>query len=79
MFKNSNIITLDKVKQGQNFKISSFSDSNVKCMSTKFGIGVGQVLKCIHKTSGGPLILQRKYQEIAFGRSLTQNIEVQIV
>ncbi|MGD9581447.1 MAG: ferrous iron transport protein A [Vampirovibrionia bacterium] len=75
----SNIITLDKVKQGQNFNISKFSDSNVKCMSTKFGVGEGQVLKCVHKTSGGPLILQRKYQEIALGRALTQSIEVQIV
>ncbi|MEW5820245.1 MAG: ferrous iron transport protein A [Cyanobacteriota bacterium] len=79
MLRRNKVITLDKIKQGENFTINKFSDPNIKCLSTKFGVGEGQLLKCIYKSPGGPVILQRKFQEIAIGKSLTKNIEVQVV
>ena len=79
MNRTNNTITLDKIKRGDSFFIKHFSDPHIKCMSTRFGVNEGQLMKCIHKTHGGPVILQRKFQEIALGRSLSKGIEVQVV
>lgn len=79
MLERAKILTLDKIKTGENFLITRILDSNVKCLSSRFGIGEGQVLTCLHKTPGGPVILQKRSQEIAFGTPLTKNIQVQLV
>jgi ferrous iron transport protein A len=79
MIGHDNVLTLDKIKKGENFLIRKIIDPQVKCMSTRFGMSEGQTLKCIYKTPGGPIVLQKKFQEIALGSNLTKSIEVQRV
>lgn len=79
MNRKAPTITLDQVKTGQSIRINKILDSTVRCLSTRFGVGEGQVLKCIHKTNNGPVILQKRFQEIALGQSFTQKIEIQVV
>jgi Fe2+ transport system protein FeoA len=71
--------TLDKIKRGDSFFITKFIDPQLKCLSTRFGMSEGQALKCIYKTPGGPVILQKKFQEIALSQCFSKNIEVQLV
>lgn len=79
MIGHADVMTLDKIKRGENFLIRKIFDPQVKCLSTRFGVSEGQMLKCIYHTPGGPVILQKKFQEIALGQNLTKNIEVQLV
>lgn len=79
MHKENAILTLDKIKMGEHFLITEFFDPQVKCMSARLGVGEGQILKCIYHTTHGPIVLQKKSQEIALGNELTKDIAIQLV
>lgn len=79
MNRKCNIHTLNQVEKGQNFIIKNIADPVVRCQSTRLGMCDGQVLKCIHCTHNGPMVLQKRYQEIALGNNLAKNIEIQLV
>lgn len=68
---------LSEIKIGKQFKIEEFIDNTAKCYSARFGIEKGQIMKCIAKP--GPVIIQKKNQEIAIGKNLSDLIAVNVL
>ncbi len=72
-------MTLDKIKKGQQVVIRSIEDEQVRVQATRFGISEGAVVKCQEIVPAGPIIVSKAKQEIAIGRNLARNIEVDLL
>lgn len=70
-------MNLDKCRRGQIVKIVSITNSNVKAQAIRFGISEGEVVHCAQIVPAGPVVVRKNHQEIAIGRSLAQQIEVE--
>ncbi|MCK7483754.1 MAG: ferrous iron transport protein A [Candidatus Moduliflexus flocculans] len=68
---------LGEIKAGQQVEILEFVDSAINCLFTRFGIEKGQVVTCVGKP--GPVIIQKKQQEIAIGKDLSRQVLVKVV
>lgn len=70
-------MTLDKVNRGNKVRIKRIENKDLKTQAIRIGIYEGAVLICSEKLPGGPIILQNRMQEVAIGRGLAENIEVE--
>ena len=71
-------MTLAEAKRGDKFKIKSIEDEVVRAQALRFGISEGAEVSCAEKIPGGPVILKRNLQELAIGRGLAEQIELQV-
>ncbi|MTI81425.1 MAG: ferrous iron transport protein A [Firmicutes bacterium] len=72
-------MTLDKVKKGQQIIIRKILDELVRAQAIRFGIAEGSVITCQEIVPAGPVVVRRAKQEIAIGRNLARNIDVELV
>ena len=72
-------MTLDKAQRGASIEIVTIEDALVRVQAIRLGICEGVRLKCIEKLPAGPVILQRKMQQIAIGRQLARSIIIREV
>lgn len=70
---------LDKCKKGQLIKILDIKDSLIRAQAIRFGISEGEVIRCEEIIPAGPVVVSKKNQEIAIGRGLAKNIDVELV
>lgn len=70
-------MTLDKVKRGNKFIIKKIGNRELKTQAIRIGIYEGAVFQCSEKLPGGPIVLQNRMQEVAVGRGLAEDIEVE--
>lgn len=70
-------MTLDKVKRGNKVRIKNIGNKDLKTQAIRIGIYEGAVFLCSEKLPGGPIILQNRLQEVAVGRGLAEDIEVE--
>lgn len=70
-------MTLDKVKRGNKVRIKKIANKDLKTQAIRIGIYEGAVFMCSEKLPGGPIILQNRMQEVAVGRGLAEDIEVE--
>lgn len=70
---------LDRCKRGQLLKITSIVNSDVRAQAIRFGIGEGEVVSCQQVLLAGPVIVSKNHQEIAIGRRLARQIEVELI
>ena len=70
-------MTLDKVKRGNKVRITKIDNKDLKTQAIRIGIYEGAVFMCSEKLPGGPIILQNRMQEIAVGRGLAEDIEIE--
>jgi ferrous iron transport protein A len=70
-------MTLDKVKRGNKIRISKIENRDLKTQAIRIGIYEGATFLCSEKLPGGPIILQNRLQEIAVGRGLAEDIEIE--
>ncbi|HYE84235.1 MAG TPA: ferrous iron transport protein A [Clostridia bacterium] len=70
-------MTLDKVKRGNKVRIIKIDNGSLKTQAIRIGIYEGAVFLCSEKLPGGPIILQNRLQEVAVGRGLAEDIEVE--
>ena len=70
-------MTLDKVKRGNKVRIKKINNRDLKTQAIRIGIYEGAVFLCSEKLPGGPIILQNRMQEVAVGRGLAEDIEVE--
>lgn len=70
-------MTLDKVKRGNKVRIKKIDNRDLKTQAIRIGIYEGAVFLCSEKLPGGPIILQNRMQEVAIGRGLAGDIEVE--
>ncbi len=71
-------MTLAQVEKGTKVKIEHIPDSRIRVQAIRFGIQEGAEVECIEKIPAGPVILRKRFQEIAVGRRLAENISVSI-
>jgi ferrous iron transport protein A len=70
-------MTLDKVSKGNKIRILKIFDRDMKTQAVRIGIYEGASFMCSEKLMGGPVILQNRMQEIAIGKGLAMDIEVE--
>lgn len=70
-------MTLDKVSRGNKIRISKIGNRDLKTQAIRIGIYEGATFLCSEKLPGGPIILQNRMQEIAVGRGLAEDIEIE--
>ena len=70
-------MTLAQAKRGQRLLIAAIPDSTIRAQAIRFGIAEGAEVECYEKLPAGPVVVGRGKQEIAIGRHLAENIEVQ--
>jgi len=73
------IITLDKVRRGEQIKIISIGDSRTKEQALRMGIDAGTVLTCSEVIPAGPVVVSKNRQELAIGRALARHINVEVL
>lgn len=71
-------MTLDKVNRGSKIEILSIPNSNVKAQAIRLGVYEGANLVCFEKISSGPVILRNRFQEIAIGQKIAEQIKVRV-
>ena len=69
-------MTLDGVKRGQFFKITSIPDNLVRAQAIRFGIAEGEVVECEEVVPSGPIVIRKNMQLLALGRRLAMKISV---
>ncbi len=69
-------MTLAEVKRGNRVKIGNIPDEFIRAQAIRFGISEGEEIECIEKIPAGPVIIKKRFQEIAIGRRLAENITV---
>ncbi|MDF9407655.1 MAG: FeoA domain protein [Pelotomaculum sp. PtaB.Bin013] len=69
-------MTLDRVKRGQSFKITSIPNEVVRVQAIRFGIAEGETVSCEEVVPAGPIVIRKNKQQIALGRGLARQIGV---
>lgn len=72
-------MTLDKCNRGEKLKILRIPDDQIRLQAIRLGVCEGATLTCSIKLPKGPIVLQNRMQEIAIGRKLAEQIEVENV
>ncbi|HEX3030901.1 MAG TPA: ferrous iron transport protein A [Bacillota bacterium] len=72
-------MTLDKVKKGQKIRLCSIPGEEVRAQAIRFGLSEGEIVTCCEIMPAGPIVVQRSRQEIAIGRGLARDIQVELV
>jgi len=72
-------MTLDKVKRGDLIKIVSITDARTKEQALRMGIDEGSVLTCAEVIPAGPVVLGLNRQELAVGRAVARNINIEVL
>lgn len=70
-------MTLSQVKRGQRVLVCSIPNERVRAQAIRFGIAEGAEIACMEKLPAGPIVITKGRQEIALGRKLAENIEVE--
>lgn len=70
---------LSEAKKGQGILIRKINDSNIKMQAIRLGLYEGAKVNCFAKIPFGPVILSSRMQEIAIGKNIADNIEVELL
>lgn len=70
-------MTLAEVKRGQRCRIINIPSEKIRAQALRFGIAEGEIVTCREKIPAGPVVIARNRQEIAVGRRLARQIQVQ--
>ncbi|HYH04848.1 MAG TPA: FeoA family protein [Bacillota bacterium] len=69
--------TLDRIKKGHSCMIKHIPPGEIKAQAIRFNLIEGNVAVCQEIIPAGPIVLRIGRQEIALGRNLAQQIEVE--
>jgi len=72
-------MTLDKVRRGQKIEILSIPDNTVRMQAIRLGLNEGTHVRCSEIIPKGPVIIQKRMQEIAIGRKLAEKIKIRVL
>ncbi len=68
---------LTEAGKGEEYEIVDFGDDTTKLLMMRWGLAVGQVIKCLARL--GPVIIAKNRQKLAIGRNLANKIIVRAV
>ena len=70
-------MTLFKAEKGKKIRIVHINDKDLKIQAIRIGLYEGAVFTLSEKLPGGPVILNSRLQEIAVGKKIAENIQVE--
>ena len=71
-------MNLEEAPNKSEIEIISIDEESLLEASMRFGIQAGEKVTIINKLPGGPIVIQKDYQQIAIGRELAKKIQVKI-
>lgn len=71
-------MTLFKAEKGKKVRIVKIHDKDLKIQAIRIGLYEGAVFTLSDKLPGGPVILNSRLQEIAVGKKIAENIQVEL-
>lgn len=71
--------TLDQMKTGSVCTIKRIHAMEIKAQTIRFGLTEGKEVRCQTIIPAGPVVIKVNQQEIALGRKLARQIEVEEV
>jgi ferrous iron transport protein A len=71
-------MTLAEIQKGKDFRVKNIPDDMIRIQTLRMGISEGAKLNCNEKIPGGPVIVKHNYQEIAIGRRLAEDIQIEL-
>ena len=74
---NTSVKTLDRMSTGAFCTIKQIHAHDVKAQAIRFGLTEGKKVLCSTIIPAGPVVIKVNQQEIALGRKLAQQIEVE--
>jgi len=72
-------MNLESAPSKQELEILSINESKLMESAMRFGIEAGEIIHIVTKLPGGPIVIQKKNQQIAIGRELAKEIEVKLL
>ncbi len=69
--------TLEQAKVGDTLRVKRIADAEVATNAVRLGVSEGELLMVASKIPGGPVVIRRGVVEIALGRDLCKEIEVE--
>lgn len=72
-------MTLDNAKRGDQVKIIQINNTSIRAQAIRLGITEGSKMLCSEILPAGPIILKNRTQEVAIGRKLAQQINIERV
>lgn len=70
-------LTLEQANVGDTLLIRRITNPETATIAMRLGVSEGEVLKLASKVPGGPVVICRGAVEIALGRELCRQIEVE--
>lgn len=67
----------EAAQKGEALRVVRIGDEMSRMKAIRFGLSEGSVARCVTKVPGGPVVLKLGRQEIAIGRLLAEQIEVE--
>ena len=71
-------MNLEEAPIKKELEIVSISEVKLSELAMRFGIESGEQIFIVNKLPGGPIVIQKKEQQIAIGRELAKEIEVKL-
>ncbi len=71
-------MNLDRIKRGQSFKINNIHNETIRSQAIRFGIAEGEWLTCEEVVPAGPIVIRKNRQQIALGRQLAREIDIEL-
>ena len=72
-----NKICLNSISPGERVLIKHIPEGKYKSQLLRLGLYEGQTIECISKLPGGTMVLGVNRQELALGKKLTNNIDIE--
>lgn len=73
------LMNLLSAKTGSTLKITQLLDDETALMACRLGLCEGETIAVTNKIMGGPLIITKNAVEIALGRELCKQIQVEVL
>lgn len=70
--------TLNDIKIGQTVIIKEIRDLDIETQALRMGISPGEQVVCLARIPAGPTVIQRGGMELAIGKTLCRQIEVEL-
>jgi len=74
---SSNLVTLDKAPVGKPLTVLRIHNQETASLALRLGVSEGERLVLACKIPGGPVVVRRGCVEIALGRELCRDIEIE--
>jgi ferrous iron transport protein A len=67
---------LTDIGRDQTAIIKHIPEGMIRAQTYRLGLSPGESIRCLESLPGGPVVVEREFQEIALGRNIAESIIV---